>query len=66
MTRQTSGVTLQQLYYFIEVAAEGSITAAADILYVAQPTMSAAMKDWSCCRVMPPDRRAIGKGYRNA
>jgi DNA-binding transcriptional LysR family regulator len=45
MARQTSGVTLQQLYYFIEVAAEGSITAAAEILFVAQPTMSAAMKD---------------------
>jgi DNA-binding transcriptional LysR family regulator len=45
MVRQTSGVTLQQLYYFIEVAAEGSITAAAEILFVAQPTMSAAMKD---------------------
>lgn len=38
-------MTLQQLQYFIEVAAEGSITAAADTLYVAQPTMSAAMKD---------------------
>lgn len=36
---------MQQLQYFIEVAAEGSITAAADMLYVAQPTMSAAMKD---------------------
>jgi DNA-binding transcriptional LysR family regulator len=45
MARQTSGVTLQQLHYFVEVAAEGSITAAADTLYVAQPTMSAAMKD---------------------
>jgi DNA-binding transcriptional LysR family regulator len=45
MAKQTSGVTLQQLYYFIEVAAEGSITAAAEILFVAQPTMSAAMKD---------------------
>jgi DNA-binding transcriptional LysR family regulator len=45
MARHTSGVTLQQLYYFIEVAAEGSITAAAEILFVAQPTMSAAMKD---------------------
>jgi DNA-binding transcriptional LysR family regulator len=45
MARQTSGLTLQQLYYFIEVAAEGSITAAAEILFVAQPTMSAAMKD---------------------
>ena len=45
MPRRTSGITLQQLHYFIEVAAEESITAAADILYVAQPTMSAAMKD---------------------
>lgn len=45
MTRRSSGITLQQLQYFIEVAAEGSITAAADLLYVAQPTMSTAMKD---------------------
>ena len=45
MPRRSSGITLQQLQYFIEVAAEGSITAAADVLYVAQPTMSAAMKD---------------------
>lgn len=45
MARRSSGITLQQLQYFIEVAAEGSISAAADILYVAQPTMSAAMKD---------------------
>lgn len=45
MARNTSAVTLQQLHYFIEVAAEGSISAAADLLYVAQPTMSAAMKD---------------------
>ncbi|RKR73311.1 LysR family transcriptional regulator [Frondihabitans australicus] len=45
MARQASGITLQQLQYFIEVAAEGSISAAADLLYVAQPTMSAAMKD---------------------
>jgi DNA-binding transcriptional LysR family regulator len=45
MPRKTSGITLQQLHYFIEVAAEESISAAADILYVAQPTMSAAMKD---------------------
>ena len=45
MPRDASGVTLQQLHYFIEVAAEGSISAAADVLYVAQPTMSAAMKD---------------------
>ncbi|AMM21571.1 LysR family transcriptional regulator [Frondihabitans sp. PAMC 28766] len=45
MARQTSGITLQQLHYFIEVAAEGSITAAADLLFVAQPTMSSAMKD---------------------
>lgn len=45
MARRTSGITLQQLHYFIEVAVEGSITAAADMLFVAQPTMSAAMKD---------------------
>jgi len=45
MPRPSSGITLQQLQYFIEVAAEGSISAAADLLYVAQPTMSAAMKD---------------------
>jgi len=45
MARGTSGITLQQLQYFIEVAASGSITAAAELLYVAQPTMSAAMKD---------------------
>ncbi|MFV0287571.1 MAG: LysR family transcriptional regulator [Demequina sp.] len=45
MAHGTSGLTLQQLRYFIEVAAEGSISAAADVLYVAQPTMSAAMKD---------------------
>lgn len=41
----TSGITLQQLKYFVEVATEGSISAAADLLYVSQPTMSAAMKD---------------------
>ncbi|MGO2110715.1 MAG: LysR family transcriptional regulator [Pseudoclavibacter sp.] len=40
-----NGITLQQLRYFVEVAAEGSISAAADLLYVSQPTMSAAMKD---------------------
>jgi DNA-binding transcriptional LysR family regulator len=45
MPQGSSGLTLQQLRYFIEVAAEGSISAAADLLYVAQPTMSAAMKD---------------------
>ncbi|KTR96462.1 LysR family transcriptional regulator [Microbacterium testaceum] len=45
MARRTSGITLQQMQYFIEVAAEGSISAAADLLYVAQPTMSAAMRD---------------------
>ena len=45
MSRVPSGVTLQQLHYFVEVAAEGSISAAADLLYVAQPTVSAAMKD---------------------
>ncbi|WP_345480854.1 LysR family transcriptional regulator [Amnibacterium soli] len=45
MARRTGGVTLQQLHSFIEVAAEGSISAAADLLFVAQPTLSAAMKD---------------------
>lgn len=45
MSQGSSGLTLQQLRYFIEVAAEGSISGAADVLYVAQPTMSAAMKD---------------------
>ena len=45
MARGSNGITLQQLVYFIEVAAEGSISAAADLLYVSQPTMSAAMKD---------------------
>ncbi|WP_460802436.1 LysR family transcriptional regulator [Microbacterium sp. GXF6406] len=40
-----SGITLQQLRYFIEIAAEGSITAAAELLFVSQPTMSTAMKD---------------------
>lgn len=43
--RAVNGITLQQLRYFVEVAAEGSISAAADLLYVSQPTMSAAMKD---------------------
>lgn len=45
MPRGSGGVTLLQLRYFVEVAAEGSITAAAELLFVAQPTMSAAMKD---------------------
>lgn len=45
MSRGASGLSLQQLRYFIEVVAEGSISGAADVLYVAQPTMSAAMKD---------------------
>ncbi len=45
MSRATTGISLQQLHYFVEVAAEGSISAAADLLFVAQPTVSAAMKD---------------------
>jgi DNA-binding transcriptional LysR family regulator len=45
MSNGASSLTLQQLRYFVEVAAEGSISGAADLLYVAQPTMSAAMKD---------------------
>ncbi|PZR53700.1 LysR family transcriptional regulator [Xylanimonas oleitrophica] len=38
-------MTLQQLKYFIEVAASGSITRAAAALYVAQPSLSKAMKE---------------------
>ncbi|GHP16586.1 LysR family transcriptional regulator [Rhodococcus sp. NKCM2511] len=45
VTGTVRGITLQQLRYFVEVAAEGSISAAADLLYIAQPTMSAALKD---------------------
>jgi DNA-binding transcriptional LysR family regulator len=45
MGRAPGTFTLQQLHYFIEVAAEGSISAAADLLFISQPTMSAAMKD---------------------
>lgn len=45
MSRGSSGISLQQLQYFLAVAAEGSISGAADVLYVAQPTMSSAMKD---------------------
>lgn len=45
MAQGSSGLTLQHLRYFIEVAVEGSISGAADVLFVAQPTMSAAMKD---------------------
>ncbi len=45
MVQGASGLTLQQLRYFIAVATEGSISAAADLLYVAQPSMSAAMKE---------------------
>lgn len=44
-TSTARGITLQQLRYFVEVAAEGSISGAADLLYVSQPTMSAALKD---------------------
>lgn len=39
------GITLQQLRYFVEVVAEGSISGAADLLYLSQPTLSAALKD---------------------
>ncbi|WP_431711289.1 LysR family transcriptional regulator [Glutamicibacter uratoxydans] len=45
MVQGASGLTLQQMRYFTTVAAEGSISAAADLLYVAQPSMSAAMKE---------------------
>lgn len=43
--RAARGVTLQQLRYFVEVAVEGSISAAADLLYVSQPTLSSALKE---------------------
>jgi len=43
--RAGRGVTLQQLRYFVEVAVEGSISAAADLLYVSQPTLSTALKE---------------------
>lgn len=45
MSRGLTNITLLQLHYFVEVAAEGSITAASELLYVSQPTLSAAMKD---------------------
>ena len=45
MVQKASGLTLQQLRYFTAVATEGSISAAADLLYVAQPSMSSAMKE---------------------
>ena len=45
MAQGSSGIALQHLRYFIEAAAESSISAAADLLYGAQPTMSAAMQD---------------------
>ena len=45
MVQGANGLTLQQMRYFTTVAAEGSISAAADLLYVAQPSMSSAMKE---------------------
>lgn len=45
MVQKANGLTLQQLRYFITVATEGSISAAADLLYVTQPSMSASMKE---------------------
>ena len=45
MVQKANGLTLQQLRYFTTVATEGSISAAADLLYVAQPSMSSAMKE---------------------
>lgn len=38
-------VTLPQLRYFVEVATAGSITAASDLLFISQPSLSAAMKE---------------------
>ena len=43
--RMDSLVTLQQLKYVIEVAASGSITRAAERLFVAQPSLSKAIRD---------------------
>ena len=45
MVQRASGLSLQQFRYFTAVATEGSISAAADLLYVAQPSMSSAMKE---------------------
>ena len=45
MAQRSRGISLQQLQYFIEVVVEGSISGAADLLFVSQPTLSAAMKD---------------------
>ena len=36
---------LRVLRYFLAVAREGSITAAADLLHVTQPTLSRQLKD---------------------
>lgn len=44
MAQGLGSLSLHQLRYFLEVAAEGSISGAADALHTAQPTMSAAMK----------------------
>ena len=38
-------MTLQQLKYVIEVAEKGSITEAAKSLFIAQPSLSAAIHD---------------------
>lgn len=44
MAQGLGGLSLQQLRCFLAVAAEGSISGAADALRTAQPTMSATMK----------------------
>lgn len=38
-------MTLQQLKYVVEVAERGSITEAAKSLFIAQPSLSAAIRD---------------------
>ncbi|MDR1662077.1 MAG: LysR family transcriptional regulator [Azoarcus sp.] len=38
-------MTLQQLKYFIEAVGRGSINKAAEALYIAQPSLSSAIKD---------------------
>ena len=38
-------MTLQQLHYIIEIAKNGSITAAAERLFISQPSLSKAVKE---------------------
>ena len=38
-------MTLQQIYYTIKISETGSMNKAAEILYVAQPSLSGAIRD---------------------